>query len=68
MTKKVSSSKTPRKQHSPEFRIKAKRISVVDAARELHLHESQHYNVRSKQHSKISRRYFERDIVYFRCY
>ncbi|AUO65408.1 transposase [Citrobacter freundii complex sp. CFNIH2] len=53
MTKSVSTSKKPRKQHSPEFRDEAlklaERIGVAAAARELSLYESQLYNWRSKQ-------------------
>ncbi|SQZ76731.1 transposase [Escherichia coli] len=53
MTKTVSTSKKPRKQHSPEFRSEAlklaERIGVTAAARELSLYESQLYNWRSKQ-------------------
>ncbi|HGX9647630.1 TPA: transposase, partial [Escherichia coli] len=53
MTKTVSTSKKPRKQHSPEFRSEAlklaERIAVTAAARELSLYESQLYNWRSKQ-------------------
>ncbi|MGT5894793.1 hypothetical protein ACRWUW_26115, partial [Escherichia coli] len=45
MTKTVSTSKKPRKQHSPEFRSEAlklaERIGVTAAARELSLYESQ---------------------------
>ncbi len=48
MTKTVSTSKKPRKQHSPEFRSEAlklaERIGVTAAARELSLYESQLYN------------------------
>lgn len=44
MTKTVSTSKKPRKQHSPEFRSEAlklaERIGVTAAARELSLYES----------------------------
>ena len=55
MTKTVSTSKKPRKQHSPEFRSEALklalagRMGVAAAARELRLYESQLYNWRSKQ-------------------
>ncbi|EMF8580740.1 IS3-like element IS3 family transposase [Escherichia coli] len=56
MTKTVSTSKKPRKQHSPEFRSEAlklaERISVTAAARELSLYESQLYNWRSKQQNQ----------------
>lgn len=52
MTKSVSTSKKPRKQHTPEFRVEAlklaERIGVAAAARELSLYESQLYNWRSK--------------------
>ena len=47
MTKPVSISKKPRKQHTPEFRNEAlklaERIGVAAAARELSLYESQLY-------------------------
>ncbi|STH05739.1 transposase [Escherichia coli] len=66
MTKTVSTSKKPRKQHSPEFRSEAlklaERIGVTAAARELSLYESQLYNWRSN--SKISRRLLN---VNWRC-
>lgn len=52
MTKPVSTSKKPRKQHTPEFRNEAlklaERIGVAAAARELNLYESQLYAWRSK--------------------
>lgn len=58
MTKTVSTSKKPRKQHSPEFRSEAlklaERIGVAAAARELSLYESQLYNWRSKQQKQLS--------------
>ncbi|KEP08967.1 transposase [Escherichia coli] len=51
-----STSKKPRKQHSPEFRSEAlklaERIGVTAAARELSLYESQLYNWRSKQQNQ----------------
>ncbi|GJJ29521.1 hypothetical protein ECGR_1575 [Escherichia coli] len=59
MTKTVSTSKKPRKQHSPEFRSEAlklaERIGVTAAARELSLYESQLYNWRSNQRLPIER-------------
>jgi transposase len=52
MTKPASTSKKPRKQHTPEFRIEAlklaERIGVAAAAQELSLYESQLYAWRSK--------------------
>ena len=58
MTKTVSTSKKPRKQHSPEFRSEAlklaERIGVTAAARELSLYESQLYAWRSKQHQQMT--------------
>ncbi|UYA59070.1 Transposase InsE for insertion sequence IS3E [Pectobacterium sp. F1-1] len=58
MTKAVSTSKKPRKQHTPEFRNEAlklaERIGVAAAARELSLYESQLYNWRSKQQSQTT--------------
>ncbi|GAB0542780.1 hypothetical protein LL01C3_28700 [Escherichia coli] len=60
MTKTVSTSKKPRKQHSPEFRSEAlklaERIGVTAAARELSLYESQLYNWRSKQQNQQTSR------------
>jgi transposase len=58
MTKPVSTTKKPRKQHTPEFRHEAlklaERIGVAAAARELSLYESQLYNWRSKQQNPHS--------------
>ncbi|WNT76450.1 hypothetical protein QMY48_04962 (plasmid) [Escherichia coli] len=58
MTKKVSTSKKPRKQHSPEFRSEAlklvERIGVAAAARELSLYESQLYAWRSKLQQQMT--------------
>ena len=58
MTKTVSTSKKPRKQHSSEFRSEAlklaERIGVAAAARELSLYESQLYAWRSKQQQQMS--------------
>ncbi|MFA3763137.1 IS3 family transposase [Yersinia sp. 2466 StPb PI] len=58
MTKAVSTSKKPRKQHTPKFRAEAlklaERIGVVAAARELSLYESQLYAWRSKQQNQHS--------------
>lgn len=58
MTKTVSTSKKPRKQHSPEFRSEAlklaERIGVTAAARELSLYESQLYAWCSKQQQQMS--------------
>lgn len=58
MTKSVSTSKKPRKQHTPEFRNEALKlaecIGVAAAARELSLYESQLYNWRSKQQSQTT--------------
>lgn len=58
MTKSVSISKKPRKQHTPEFRTEAlklaERIGVAAAARELSLYESQLYNWRSKQQQQMA--------------
>ena len=51
MTKTVSTSKKPRKQHSPEFRSEAlklaERIGVAAVACEFYLYESQLYISRS---------------------
>ncbi len=58
MTKTVSTSKKPRKQHSPEFRCEAlklaERIGVAAAARELSLYESQLYAWRSKLQQQMT--------------
>ena len=58
MTKSVSTSKKPRKQHSPEFRQEAlklaERIGVAAAARKLSLYESQLYAWRSKQQQQMN--------------
>ncbi|MBK0127935.1 IS3 family transposase [Pantoea sp. S61] len=58
MIKPASTSKKPRKQHTPEFRQEAlklaERIGVAAAARELSLYESQLYNWRSKQQQQLS--------------
>ena len=58
MTKTVSTSKKPRKQHSPEFLSEAlklaERIGVTAAARELSLYESQLYAWRIKQQQQMS--------------
>lgn len=50
MTKPVSASKKPRKQHSPEFRNEALKLAkrIGAAARELNLYESQLYAWHSK--------------------
>lgn len=52
MTKPSSTSKKPRKQHTPEFRNEAlklsERIGVAAAARKLSLYESQLYAWRGK--------------------
>lgn len=53
MIKALSTSKKPRKQHSPEFRDEAlkltKHIGVAAAALELGLYESQLYACHSRQ-------------------
>ena len=58
MTKSVSISKKPRKQHTPEFRDEAlklaERIGVAAAARELTLYESQLYAWRSRQQQQMT--------------
>ncbi|WP_156105189.1 IS3 family transposase [Pectobacterium wasabiae] len=58
MTKPVPTSKTPRKQYTPEFRDEAlklaERIGIAAAARELSLYESQLYNWRCKQHQQMN--------------
>ncbi len=58
MTKPVTTTKKPRKQHTPEFRQEALKlaecIGVAAAARELSLYESQLYNRRSRQQNQIS--------------
>ncbi|QXO48697.1 IS3 family transposase [Morganella morganii] len=58
MTKKVLTTKQPRKQYTPEFRQEAlnlaERIGVAAASRELGLYESQLYAWRSKQQQSLS--------------
>ncbi|EBB1608524.1 IS3 family transposase, partial [Salmonella enterica subsp. enterica serovar Oranienburg] len=58
MIKSALTSKKPRKQHTPEFRLEAlklaERIGVVAAARELSLYESQLYAWRSKQQQQMT--------------
>lgn len=58
MTKPVSTTKKPRKQHSPEFRQEAlklaERIGVAAAARQFSLYESQLYAWRSKQQLQLT--------------
>ncbi|KSB55461.1 transposase [Salmonella enterica subsp. salamae serovar 56:z10:e,n,x str. 1369-73] len=58
MTKPASTSKTARKQYTPQFRDEAlklaERIGVAAAARELSLYESQLYNWRSKQQQQMT--------------
>ncbi len=58
MTKPALTTKTPRKQPTPEFRQEAlklaKRIGVAAAARELSLYKSQLHNWRSKQQNQLS--------------
>ncbi|MCO7254052.1 IS3 family transposase [Dickeya oryzae] len=58
MTKPASTSKTARKQYTPEFRDEAlklaEHIGVAAAARELSLYESQLYNWRSKQQQQMT--------------
>lgn len=58
MSKPASTSKKPRKQHTPEFRNEAlklaERIGVAAAARELSLYESQLYAWRSKQQQQMT--------------
>ncbi|HGJ4158960.1 TPA: IS3 family transposase [Salmonella enterica subsp. enterica serovar Grumpensis] len=58
MTKPASTTKKPRKQHTPEFRQEvlklAERIGVAAVARELNLYESQLHNWRSKQQNQLS--------------
>ncbi len=58
MTKPTSTSKKPRKQHTPEFRDEAlklaERIGVSAAARQLSLYESQLYTWRSKKQQQMT--------------
>ncbi|MBC6504437.1 transposase [Citrobacter freundii] len=67
MTKPVSTSKKPRKQHTPEFRQEAlklaERIGVAAAARELSLYESQRYAWRKKLQQALSGSERERELV-----
>lgn len=56
MTKPVSTTKKPRKQHTPEFRNEALKLAerIDVAAREFSLYESQLYNWRSKQQQQMT--------------
>lgn len=58
MTKPTSTSKKPRKQHTPEFRDEilklAECIVAAAAARQLSLYESQLYTWRSKQQQQMT--------------
>lgn len=58
MTKPASTTKKPRKQHTPEVRDEAlklaERIGVAAAARELSLYESQIYTWRSKRQQQAT--------------
>lgn len=58
MTKPTTTSKKPRKQHTPEFRDEtlklAERIVAAAAARQLSLYESQLYTWRSKQQQQMT--------------
>ncbi|HAT4983862.1 TPA: transposase [Serratia marcescens] len=67
MTKPTSTSKKPRKQHTPEFRDEAlklaEHIGVAAAARELSLYESQLYAWCSKQQQQITSSERESELV-----
>lgn len=67
MTKSVSTSKTPRKQYTPEFRDEALKlaecIGVAAAARELSLYESQIYTWRSKLKNALSSSVREQEMA-----
>ncbi|CAI1172285.1 Transposase [Serratia ficaria] len=67
MTKPTSTSKKPRKQHTPEFRDEAlklaERIGVAAAARQLSLYESQLYTWRSKQQQQMTSSERERELA-----
>ena len=67
MTKPASTTKKPRKQHTPEFRHEAlklaERIGVAAESRELSLYESQLYNWRSKQQQQLSSSGRENELV-----
>ncbi len=58
MTKPASTSKTARKQYTPEFRDEALKLAerngVAAAAHELSLYESQLYNWRSRQQQQMT--------------
>uniref|UniRef100_UPI003F6576B7 transposase n=1 Tax=Dickeya zeae TaxID=204042 RepID=UPI003F6576B7 len=56
MTKSAPTSKTARKQYTPEFRDEALKLAehIGVAARELSLYESQLYNWRSKQQQQMT--------------
>lgn len=67
MTKPASTSKTARKQYTPEFRDEAlklaERIGVAAAARELSLYESWLYNWRSKQQQQMTSSVRENELA-----
>ena len=67
MTKPVSASKKLRKQHAPEFRNEAlklsERIGVASAACELSLYESQLYAWCSKQQQQMTSSERESELV-----
>lgn len=67
MTKPTSTSKKPRKQHTPEFRDEtlklAERIVAAAAARQLSLYESQLYTWRSKQQQQMTSSEHESELA-----
>lgn len=59
MTKPTTTSKKPRKQHTPEFRdetlkLAERIVAAAAAARQLSLYESQLYTWRNKQQQQIT--------------
>jgi transposase len=67
MTRKTSTRKTTRRQHSQEFRAEAlalaERVGIPKAAKELELHESQLYDWRSKARAKRDQSELEQKLA-----
>ena len=67
MSRKTGTTKTTRRQHSPEFRQEAlalaEKIGIPKAAKELGLHDSQLYGWRSKARSEKDRSDRERSLA-----
>ena len=67
MTRPSGKEKTPRRQHSPEFRKEAlalaEKIGIAKAAKELGLHDSQLYSWRSKVRAKQDQSDLEQSLA-----